>query len=625
VSVVTTEHPGIAKSRTVVDTLRQRVERTPEAIAFHVLTRESGWRPVTWAAFGKRVDQLAASLAASAVGPGDRVAICAWTSLDWEVAQMAALSLGASVVALDTAYPDELLSGLIVQLNVRVLVAQDAAILARLPESVLSGLELVLTIENSNVATMACRSLADLVTAGAGDARPRAGPGPADEALVVFSSGTTGSPKPVCYCHGQVALALDTILEAFSDIGEGSNLVCWLPLANLFQRMINFAAMARGASTYVVEDPRTVMDHLGTANPDVFIGVPRFFEKVCAAVNDRIEAQPPLPARLARWAMHTGQRRARALRSGRRPSLPDRLAWPVVDRWVLRRIRATFGAKLRYFISGSAPMPYWLLEWFEGIGLPVLEAYGVSENIVPIAASRYDVRKPGTVGKPLPGQEVRLGDDDEILVRGPGVALDDIGSRGAAHAAWAQSRSLATGDLGQFDADGFLRVAGRKADVFKTSGGKWVAPNEIEGRLRQLPYIEHAVALGASRKAIIALVWVAAPCRSRLLAEIGAARRTDGAPNAGEGGPLSQLRDDIARKLADLPPYQHPAGVLVLDAGTFTVAGGELTTNLKVRRRHVEAKFADAIERMYSAINRAGLSRSPGFPLVVVDGAKPAP
>jgi long-chain acyl-CoA synthetase len=597
---------------TIVDVFARRIGETPHGIAFRVLTDEGRWSPVEWAEMARRVSRLAAALAARGIGRGTRVALCARTSIDWEVAQMAALHTGASVVGLDPGYPDSLLATLLGDAQAQVLIAQSADVLARFPAAALARLALVATIDETPPAGRAfVPALRDLEcsagTAIASRARRE------DEAVVVHSSGTTGTPKTIVYRHEQLAIALQAILDAFPDIDATSTLVCWLPLSNLFQRMINFAAMARGASSYMIEDPRAVMEHLPIARPDVFMAVPRFFEKVQAGIDARIDAGYGIGPRLAKGAIALGHRRARALNAGRRPGVVVRALWPLADRWVLARIRAAFGNRLRYFVSGSAPMPQWLLDWYDAIGLPVLEAYGVSEDIVPIAANRTAERRIGTVGRPMAAHEVKLADDGEILVRGPGVARSSL--------ARASDGFLATGDLGEFDRDGFLRIVGRKADVFKSSTGRWIVPTEIEGRLAHVRYIDHAVVSGAGRKAAIAVVSIAASHLQRAVDDVPEGR------GAGPNRLFRQLRADVVEALADLPPHQRPAGLLIVGAGALSVAGGELTTNLKVRRRRVEEKFAADIARLHQAIDRTAPSQSAG-PIVVVagdrEGAEPA-
>jgi len=351
-------------------------------------------------------------------------------------------------------------------------------------------------------------------------------------------------------------------------------LLCWLPLANLFQRIINFCAVARGATSYVVADPRDVMLHLQSASPHVFIGVPRFFEKVQAGIEDRLSARPALTRTVARWALALARWRERGI--GR---------W-LAELLALRQLRAVFGKNARYLISGSAPMPPALLEWFEAIGLPVFEAYGVSEDIVPVAMNRPGVRRLGTVGKPTPANEVRLGPDGEVLVRGEGVFSGYLGAtspRPDGEGFWA------TGDLGEFTPDGFLRLRGRKSESFKTSGGQWIVAGTVETLLRQILYVEYAVLVGSSEHALAAIL------------NIDLARlRGNASSSELSFDERTRIARDATDALAVVPRHSRPAALLVV-TNAFSVAGGELTTNLKLRRTLVIEKFKPQLALLRAA------------------------
>lgn len=573
--------------RTVPELLRRRAGLSPTGIAYRV--PESGAnRPsvIRWADHERAAARLAIVLHARGIGPGDRVGIVAATSVAWEAAQMAVLRLRGVVVGLDPNYPDVELRSLVASTELRAMFVQDVATAARIIDGTSDRALLVVSIESG--ATSSGRGIvaldALLKEQVDGTKLELPGPVPEDDAIMVFSSGTTGHPKPIVYTHAQVVLAVEALVDAFPDLGENGRLICWLPLANLFQRMINFCAIARGAGSTIVSDPRTVMDHMEAASPDLFVGVPRFFERVHAGIRDRLASGPRPIAKLAAWAIAAGKRRAAAHRAGTPPQVANSLAAAIADRLILSKLRRVFGGNPRYLLSGSAPMPGWLLEFFEGIGLPVYEAYGVSENIVPVAMNRLGMRKLGTVGRPLPDNEVVVSDEGEIRVRGPGVF------RGYWRAGPADPRPdgegfWSTGDLGAFDEAGFLRVQGRKADIFKTSTGRWVAPAEIEERLRRIPYVEHAVVFGEGRKVVVALL---------VLSSTQSARPAD------ESG-LSRVSTDIANVVGDLAAHQQPAGALVVREA-FSIGGGELTTNLKLRRKAVGVKYATAIDRLYEEL-----------------------
>jgi len=548
---------------TIPRLLAYRCAQTPTDAAFGVAETPGSWRFLTWRAFAADVNRLARALDHHGIGQGSRLAIVARTSVDWERAQMAALQLGAVAIGIDPNYPDAMLGQVLEATAPNAMFIDDASLLDRVPTPIRTSLELTVAFRGD--AARGVRSIRSLIeSAPAGSPAAGSEPSPEDVAIVVFTSGTTGLPRPIAYSHRQVMLAVDEILAAFPDIGHGSRLLCWLPLANLFQRIINFCAVARGATSYVVADPRDVMLHLQSASPHVLIGVPRFFEKVKAGIEDRLSARPALTRAFVRWALALGRRRERGI------------GWWLAELFALRQLRAVFGKDARYLISGSAPMPQSILEWFDAIGLPVFEAYGVSEDIVPVAMNRPGLRRLGTVGKPTPANEVRLGPDGEVLVRGDGVFSGYLGAnsqRPDREGFWA------TGDLGEFTDDGYLRLRGRKSDSFKASAGRWIVAGSVETLLRQIPYVEHAVLVGSSEYALAAILNIDLP-RFRgnaFSSELSIEECTRIARDAGDA-------------LAAVPPYSRPAALLVVTTA-FSVAGGELTTNLKLRRTLVIEKF----------------------------------
>jgi long-chain acyl-CoA synthetase len=587
---------------TIPGLLAARVRESPDAPAFLTADASGAWQAVSWAAFAGSAWSLGRALGRSGVGRGTRVAILARTSVEWERAQMAALAAGATVIGIDPHYPDATLAHVLEATAPEVLFVEDPATAARVSAGARAGLRRLFAFRGAGEA--GTTPLADV---GIGD---DAGTEPLltearadDDAIVVFSSGTTGAPKPIAYTHRQTRLAVAAILEAFPDIGFGSRLACWLPLANLFQRIINFCAVARGAASYVVADPRAIASHLATIRPHVFIGVPRFFEKVRAGVEERL-ASAGAPARgLARWAIARGRRRAGARGAGADAAGGPfgRAGLALADRLVLRRVRAVFGAEARYLVSGSAPMPPPLLEWFDAIGLPVLEAYGVSENIVPIAMNRPGAQQRGTVGQPLPQNEVRLAVDGEVLVRGAGVFRgylgDEAGPRPDAQGFWA------TGDLGELTAAGYLRLTGRKAEAFKIAAGRWVVPAQIEARFGALPYLEHAAVLRLRADRLVAVLSVdLGRLRGRGSAAGGAPGPAGGAPDAAE---CETVARDAVAALADLPAALRPSGLL-LATRPFSIEGGELTTNLKLRRAAIAERFRPELERLLALLPGTG-------------------
>ncbi|MCU0898592.1 MAG: AMP-binding protein [Burkholderiales bacterium] len=567
---------------TVPEMLARRAARSPGAPAFHALAQDGVMRPSSWSVIAAQAAAVAAALAARGVTTGDRVAILAPTSIEWEVAQLGALQAGACVAGVDPYYPDRVLGAALEAVAPSVIVAESAEAFARVSPVSRDGARLLIALRGAGDERVVPLERLVAESHPPPVRRPRA----EDLAIITFSSGTTGDPKPIAYTHAQVVATVHAILAAFPEIDEGAHLLCWLPLANLFQRIIDFCAIERGATSFVVEDPREVMRYVAIANPDLLIGVPRFFEKLQAGIQARFDASP-VTARLARWALARGDPARGTL---------SRMHHALADRILLRKVRAAFGSRLKFFVSGSAPMPTWLLEWFEALGLPVLEAYGVSENIVPLAINTLAARKLGSVGRPLAPNELKVGAEDEIFVRGPGVFAGHLERGVLVPARLTPDGYWPTGDCGTQDAGGFVSLTGRKADLFKLSTGRWVVPAPIEQRLRRSPGVDEAVVLGAGRKVTLAVIGISPETR----------RRLGGPEGTGALTPREQtaLLRGIDAALSDVPAHARPAGLLVT-TDPFSVAGGELTSNLKVRRKAVEAKHREAIEALFASAERS--------------------
>ena len=556
---------------TVPGLLSVRSADSPNEPALWQLAADEQWVASRWADYRQAVASLANGFRKLGLAPGDRVAILAPSSKEWDYVQLAILAAGGVAVGLDPHGLDEHTQEIARRCGFSGVVLQDPRLLEKLGDEARRNLRFVVSIEAC--ADPAIVELSSLITDDVqGDGWNQAQADAA--ATIIFTSGTTGAPKGIEYTHRQICQAVAAILSAFPEIAEGSRLACWLPLSNLFQRIINLCAIGCCAQTFYLADPREIMRFVASIAPHVFIGVPRFYEKLYAGMQQALASKPAWQQTLVRWALDVGERHAAARRAGvpGGPLLTLQLA--VAERLVLSKLRVILGPNLRFLISGSAPMPVWLLERFHAMGLLVLEAYGLSENIIPVALNRPDQFRFGSVGLPL--GEVQLAEDGELLVRGPGVFRAYFGEHGS-EARIDSDGFLASGDFAAIDADGFITLTGRKAEIFKTSTGRRVAPALIESLLRQLPQVDYAAVFGAGRTQPTALLVISEA--------------------AWRGDPHSfceRLRRDAQRALAPLPAYLHPAGV-ALTTRMFTIAGGELTANLKMRRRAIEASFAEIL------------------------------
>lgn len=565
--------------------LRTRATQTPDAAAFAVERAPGDWHTVTWQRFFDQVQAVAHRLSHAGVRRGTRLAIIAPVGLEWELVHHAALSAGAAVLGLDAHDQPQRLRDMLDQAGVDALAVADPQLLEATSPACRARLKVVLHwgATAPDVSTWpAAESLrgwmrpeaAAAIDAAAGvDAAESAPPGPDDVATIIFTSGTTGSPKGIAYSHAQLYLAVDAIADAFPFVGPGSHLLCWLPLSNLFQRVVNLAGLRRGALSHLLADPRRVMDVVAGVAPDVFVGVPRFYEKLYQGLLQRVATMPALQRRVVTWAWAVGRATSSGRQPGGRLSIWSRSQWWLADRLVLRRVRAIAGPRLRCFVSGSAPAPRRLLQEMHGLGWTVLEAYGLSENVVPMAMNRLNDYRFGSVGRPLPGQQVRCAEDGTISVEGPGVFTGYLGQ------APRPAGPYITGDEGHVDADGYLVLTGRSGDLFKTSTGRRVAPAGIEAALATCPGVDQVIVVGAGRPYLTALC-VLLP--------------------GWWPGRQEELARGLAQCLQPLNAHDRPA-VLGILRQPFEIASGELTPNLKLRRRTIEARRADGIEILYAS------------------------
>ncbi|ANQ86331.1 putative long chain fatty acid CoA ligase [Azoarcus olearius] len=573
--------------QTLPGRLRQRVSATPSAPAFLLRNADGDWQPVPWSALLERAEHLATHFVRLGVRPGDRVAIMLPTGPDWECCQYAALLAGAAVVGIDAHDAPQNLRHILAIASPALVVAPDAERLEQLRSLHPGDWHAIVQAEAPSDSGLPCLSQ---LTTPCEALLPE--PAADDIATLVFTSGSTGKPKGIAYSHRQILLACDTILDRFPAIRDDARLVCWLPLSNLFQRMINFCALTCGARSYMVDKPDQIARLLPEIEPTLFIGVPRFFEKLYAGIRAELARQPRLVRLLVAASWSVGERIARARRAGREPALAWRMLQPLADA-VLVRLRAVMGRNLQFMVSGSAPLPGWLMERFHALGWLVLEAYGISENVMPVALNTLDAYRFGSVGHPLPGNEVKIAEDRELLVRGAGVFSGYVGGDGSSPID--AEGFLHTGDYARLDEDGFVWLEGRKSEVFKSSTGRRIAPAPIEAALKQIEYVDHAVLTGSQRPYTVAIL----------------ALRPDHPLSSTVHDPAAQQRitADVAAAVRDFNEYQRP-GAIVVAAKPFTIADGELTANLKIRRKAIEERFADVLAQAYSRPATDASSRS---------------
>jgi long-chain acyl-CoA synthetase len=425
---------------------------------------------------------------------------------------------------------------------------------------------------------------------------PGSEPKPEDLATLIYTSGTTGEPKGVMLTHGNLVANL-TALESLAPLGPGDVALSFLPLSHVLERIAGtYLVLMCGGVVAFAESLEALTDNIREVRPTLMIGVPLFYERLRAKILAEAERTPAPLRRLFGWGLAASRAAFAARHAGEVPPLSLRLKAALADRLVGARVRAALGGRLRLFVSGGAPLPVEVGAFFHALGLPVYEGYGLTETSPVVSLNRPGALRLGTVGPPIPGVEVQIAADGEILVRGANVMAGywrkSRATRTALKDGW-----LHTGDLGHLDEAGFLVITDRKKDVLVTAGGKKIAPRGLEERIRRHPAIRDVVIVGEGRAFLAALVVPREEALRVRAAEAGIPGETDGLLT----DPRTELLllGDLDRLTADCAPHEKVRRILFLRE-PFSLATGEMTPTLKVRRAAVAARHREAIERLYA-------------------------
>jgi len=586
----------------------ERVARTPDAEAFrHVGDR--GWTSLCWRETEKRVRALACGLRALGLAGEERCSILSGTCIEWILADFAILCAGGATT---TIYPSSTADDCVYTLSdsqSAYAFVEDLEQLEKLRarRDELPLLRKVILLREAGggrsdewVMTLdALRALGEAHEArypGLFEATVRA-VRPDALATLVYTSGTTGRPKGVELLHqGWVAQA-----EAVDRAGilnhEDALQYFWLPLSHVFGKMIGTAQLRIGFPTVVDGRIEKIVENLRVVRPTFMCAVPRVLEKAYNRILQRARQSGKVRFALFRWALRVGRRRAGARREGRSPGPLLALAHALADRLVLRKVREPFGGRLQFFVSGSAPLSVEVIELFEAAGLPVLEGYGLTESAAATHVNLPWAPRPGTVGPALPGIEVSLAEDGEVLMRGRWI-MRAYHDQPAATAEALEGDWLHTGDVGELDDRGYLTITDRKKDLIKTSGGKYVAPQELEGRLKALsPLVSQVLVHGDRRTFVSALVTL----DQEALASFAAAHGLEGRPLEELVGQPT-LRAEIQRAVdalnTGLPPFALLKRFTLLPR-EFSEAAGEMTPSHKLKRKVIEERYRAILDAMY--------------------------
>ncbi len=609
----------------VANLFTERVEATPDAEAYrYPVPSATGegpddWKSLSWGEAAGRVYAIAAGLIDLGVQPEDRVALASSTRVEWILSDLGVMCAGGATT---TVYPStnaEESAYILSDSDSRVLIAEDASQLAKARErrAELPGLKHVVVLDSTGVEPDAADpegwvlSLADLEARGAQylethpqAVKERVGAITADQlATLIYTSGTTGRPKGVRLPHDNWSY-MAKAMAATGLIGPEDVQYLWLPLAHVFGKVLTSGQIEVGHVTAVDGRVDKIIENLPVVQPTYMAAVPRIFEKVYNGVAAKARAGGGAKYKIFQWAAGVSREYAKTSQDNFRrtgsASVPFGLGakHKVADALVYSKLREAFGGKLRAAVSGSAALAPDIGYFFAGAGIHILEGYGLTESSAASFVNPGEAYRTGTVGKPMPGTEVRIADDGEILLRGPGIMEGYHGLPEKTEEVLESDGWFHTGDIGELSADGYLRITDRKKDLIKTSGGKYIAPAEVEGQFKAVcPFVSNILVHGADRNFCTALIALDEPTILGWAEENG----LGGKPYAEVVATpeVQQLIEGYVQRLNEgLQRWQTVKKFRLLPRD-LDIEHGELTPSLKLKRPVVEREYQHLIDEMY--------------------------
>ena len=554
-----------------------------------------------------RVQAISLGLRELGVTPGDKVALISENRPEWALADYACLTARAADVPIyPTLTPKQTEYILRDSESVAVFCSTTAQVDKVLEvKDALPGLRHVIAFDSAAAQRPGVLSLAALEASGRAAAsqypawkQDALAAGPDDLATLIYTSGTTGDPKGVMLSHYNIWSNVQACLQMI-PIGAGDSCLSMLPLSHSYERMVDYTLFQAGVVINYAESFDTVAANLGEVKPTVVLSVPRLYEKVYARVLENALSGSAVKRTIFFWAKRAGERWATLALAGLAVPRGLALKKQLADRLVFAKLRARTGGRIRFFVSGAAPLSADIAKFFYSAGLPVIEGYGLTESSPVLTLNPLERIKLGTVGRAIPGVELKIAADGEILARGPNIMqgyykLPDATRETVDAEGW-----LHTGDIGELDSDGYLKITDRKKELLKTAGGKYIAPQPIEGMIKRNQFVANAVLYGDRRKFPIVLI---VPNFEPLERWAGERKLSYGSRAA-----LLQLADvqakmerEVMSMLKELAKFETPKKVVLLEHD-FTIESGELTPTLKVKRRVVEQRYKDAIDAAYAS------------------------
>lgn len=596
--------------RTLPSLLYHAAVTYPNPLAF-VQRSEETWKPYSTDEFRDAAEETALGLSACGLNPGDRVALYMDSDVYFCLVDMGCLIAGLVDVPIYLTHTQDTVAYVLDHADVHAVIVSDRSRLNEILAVInsCSTVHIVILVEDDAASdrpdlkeSIALRSLREIRSIGKNmnELDPTAvrelsdNLQPNDLATIIYTSGTTGRPKGVMLTHENIAsnaLTCHDALTGYVSGADGEVLLSFLPLTHVFARTNYYLALSQGTALYFTTPDDLVRD-MQDVRPTMLITVPRVLEKVYARIQERSNSTNGLKGRIARWGLSLAQQAVN--HSG----VLGRLRQRVADPLVYKRWRAVFGGRLKFLISGGAALSKEIAEVFAKAGIPVLQGYGLTETSPVITFNRPGENRPGTVGCPVAGVEIRLAEDGEILTRGPHVMAGYFQDEKRTQDVLSPDGWFATGDIGEISPDGFLTLTDRKKDLFKLSTGKYVTPQLLENRMAVSPLVEQAVVVGAGHKYAAALIFP----EPSAIKSLATALKMDGAVSTADRITdeqiIARFREIVECANQNMPHWSTIKRFEIIP-DEVSVANGLLTPTLKIRRGAVRERYADRIEQMY--------------------------
>lgn len=592
------------KAQNLIEAFEQSAARLKDRVCFRFV-EEGKWVNMSWNEVRDYITKVAGGLSKLGVTSGDRICILSKTRYEWTLADLGSMAAGAIVVPIyESTVPDQV-EFIINNCGASVIFVENEAQLNKIlmirhnlpdvkqiisfedvPRKIkrdgIYDFDEVIILGSENGEAVYSETLKKLM--------------PESEASFVYTSGTTGNPKGAVLTHGNFMAEVDGATKVL-EFREDYESLIFLPLAHIFARCIQFFQLNYGFIQCYAESIDKILDNIATIRPHLVGSVPRIFEKIHARTLQGVQASSPGKQKIFEWALAVGTERVRYVMNNRRVPLGLALKYKLAHKLVFSKLHAKLGGRIRFFISGGAPLSRDISEFFNAFGLDILEGYGLTETTAAITVNTFAARKLGSVGKTVPGVDIKIASDGEILVKGSLVFKGYYKNPEATAEAIDKDGYFHTGDIGQFDEEGFLAITDRKKDIIVTAAGKNIAPQNIENLMKNDPYISQFVVHGDRRKFLTALVTLDTD-------EVVKYAKSHNIPFANYNDLVSNekiynfIRDRINEKNRLLAKYETIKKFAILPSD-FSVESGELTPTLKIKRKVVSQRYQNILDGFY--------------------------